>query len=175
MEPGPVSPDLPLAASVDALDHRRGEGRHQLVVYGDFECPYTAAAMASIGRLIESGANFELVFRHFPLTSIHAHAQAAAEASEAATRQGAFWEMHDLLFRNQRHLEDADLRRYAERLGLDPASFDADRLDPAIAARIERDVATGDGSGVDGTPSLFIDGARYRGPHDSADLGRALG
>jgi protein-disulfide isomerase len=83
--------------------------------------------------------------------------------------------MHDVLFRNQGHLEQADLCRYAERLGLDLTQFDSDLVDPAIATRIERDVESGERSGVDGTPSLFIDGSRYRGPRDTASLGEALG
>jgi len=166
--------NISLAAAVDSTDHTRGGGGRQLVVYGDFECPYTAEAMRSIGALLESGAVFELVFRHFPLRSIHPHAQAAAAASEAAARQGRFWEMHDALFRNQRHLESADLRGYAERLGLDLARFESDFVDPAVAARVERDVESGERSGVDGTPSLFIDGIRYRGPRDRASLAGAL-
>jgi len=166
--------DPTLATLVDEVDHARGEGPPLLVVYGDYECPYTAAAMQSIGQLLQSGAAFALVFRHFPLRSIHPHADAAAEAAEAAARQGRFWEMHDLLFRNQRHLEDADLRRYAGRLGLDLARFESDLLDPAVAARVERDIESGDRSGVDGTPSLFIDGVPYRGPRDPASLRAAL-
>jgi Na+:H+ antiporter, NhaA family len=169
-----VTVDLALAASVDSTDHTRGAGGPQLVVYGDFECPYTAAAMQSIGALLKSGAEFQLVFRHFPLRSIHPHAEAAAVTSEAAARQGRFWEMHDVLFRSQRYLESADLRRYAERLGLDLARFESDIVDPAVAARIERDIESGERSGVDGTPSLFIDGIRYRGPRDPAGLGETL-
>jgi len=164
---------LDLAAPADPADHVRGSGR-QVVVYGDFECPDTAEAMRSIGRLVESGATFELVYRNFPLSSIHPHAEAAAVASEAAARQGRFWEMHDLLFRRQRHLEDADLRRHAERLGLDPGRFKSDLVDPALAARVERDVESGGRSGVDETPSLYIDGMRYRGPLDPASLGGVL-
>ena len=163
-----------LAAPVDATDHVRGDGGPQLVVYGDFECPYTAEAMRSVGRLAASGAAFELVFRHFPLRDIHPHAEAAAAISEAAARQDRFWEMHDLLFSNQRHLEDADLRHDAERLGLDMTRIESDLVDPAIAARVDRDVESGARSGVDGTPSLFIDGMRYRGPRDPASLGGAL-
>ncbi len=163
-----------LADPVDAADHVRGGGGRQLVVYGDFECPYTAEAMRSIGGLVESGVAFELVFRHFPLRSIHPHAEAAARASEAAARQGRFWEMHDVLFRSQRHLEAADLRRYAERLGLNLTRFELGLLDPAVAARVERDVESGARSGVDGTPSLFIDGVRYHGPRDPASLGGVL-
>ena len=171
---------LDLTSPVDPTDHARGtSGGHRLVVYGDFECPYTAAAMLDIGQLLNSGASFEVVFRHFPLRSIHPHAQAAAEAAEAADRQGRFWEMHNLLFGNQlfgnqHHLEDADLRGYPERLGLDAARFEADLIDPAIATRVERDIESGTRSGVDGTPSLFIDGIRYRGPRDPASLRRAL-
>jgi Na+:H+ antiporter, NhaA family len=86
-----VTNEPALAASVDAADHVRGGGGHQLVVYGDLECPYTAEAMRSIGRLVESGVAFELAFRHFPLRSIHPHAEAAARASEAAARQRHFW------------------------------------------------------------------------------------
>ena len=165
---------LDLAAPVDAADHVRGGGGRQLVVYGDFECPYTAEAMRSIGRLLASGAVFELVFRHFPLRSIHPHAEAAAAISEAAARQDRFWEMHDLLFSTQLHLEDADLRRDAKRLGLDMTRVASDLVDPAVPARVERDVESGVRSGVDSTPSLFIDGMRYRGPRDPANLGGVL-
>jgi protein-disulfide isomerase len=169
-----MKPDL--AAAADAADHRRGgAGGPQLVVYGDFECPYTAAAMRDIGRLLEVGPAVEVVFRHFPLRSIHPHAQAAAEAAEAAARQDRFWEMHDLLFRNQLRLEPADLRRYAERLGLVLERFESDLADPAIKARVERDLESGEQSGVDGTPSLFIDGLRYRGPRDTDSLGDVIG
>jgi protein-disulfide isomerase len=165
-----------LSAPVDAADHVRGmRGGPQLVVYGDFECPYTAAAVRVIGGLLERGNAFEVVFRHFPLRSIHPHAQQASETAEAAARQDRFWEMHDLLFRNQLHLEPADLRRFAERLGLDVARFDTDLVDPAIKARIERDVETGDQSGVEGTPTLFIDGRQYQGSRDAEGLGKALG
>jgi protein-disulfide isomerase len=165
-----------MAAPVDAADHARGSsGGPQLVVYGDFECPYTAAAMRDIGRLLERGVAFEVIFRHFPLREIHPHAQAAAEAAEAAARQDRFWEMHDLLFRNQLRLEPADLRRFAERTDLDLERFESDLADPAIRARVERDVESGDAGGVDGTPSLFIDGPRYRGPRDPDSLVRALG
>jgi protein-disulfide isomerase len=169
-----MTPDL--AAPVDAADHIRGVGaRPELVVYGDFECPYTAAAMREIDHLRDRGLEFELVFRHFPLREIHANAQAAAEAAEAAARQDRFWEMHDILFRNQLHLEPDDLRRFAERLHLDIGRFETDLVDPAIRARIERDVESGFRSGVDGTPSLFLDGTRYEGPRDADNLGQALG
>jgi protein-disulfide isomerase len=167
---------LDLAVPVDADDHRRGQkGGRQLVVYGDFECPYTAAAMRDIGSLLDGDASFEVVFRHFPLRSIHPHAQAASEAAEAAACQDRFWEMHDKLFANRRQLEAADLSRYAQEIGLDLERFDADRADPAIKARIKRDVRSGLQGGVDGTPSLFIDGCRFEGNGDPASLAEALG
>jgi protein-disulfide isomerase len=141
-----------------------------VIAYADFECPFCAVLHERLTRL-----PVEVVFRHFPVRSSHPRAWPAACAAEAAARQGRFWEMHDVLFRNQGHLEPSDLRRYAERVGVDLAQFESDLLDPAIAARIERDVDSGDRSGVDGTPSLFIDGSRYRGPRDSARLGEVLG
>jgi len=164
------------AAGAVPDDHFRGvSGGHQVVVYGDFECPYTGPAMRDITRLLDAGASFELVFRHFPLRSIHPHAQAAAEAAEAAARQDRFWEVHDILFRNQARLEPGDLRRYAERVSLDLERFDSDLADPAVGARIERDLESGLRSGVDGTPALFIDGRRYHGPRDALGLSQALG
>ena len=167
---------LDLSAPVDAVDHVRGvSGGPQLVVYGDFECPYTAAAMRDIDRLLESDGAFEVVFRHFPLRSIHPHAQAAAEAAEAAARQDRFWELHDILFRNQMGLEPDDLRRFAERLGLDLDRFDSDLAGGVTKARIERDVESGAESRVAGTPSLFIDGRRYQGPRDAESLAGAMG
>src|SRR5258705_481858 len=134
---------LDLAAPVDATDHARGMGGgRQLVVYGDFECPYTAAATREIDRLLERGAAFEVVFRYFPLRSIHPHAQAAAEAAEAAARQDRFWEMHDVLFRNQMRLEPDDLRRVAQRLGPGIDRFYFDPAGGPPRGRIERGVGS---------------------------------
>jgi protein-disulfide isomerase len=164
-----------LSAPIDKTDHVRGErGGRQLVIYGDFECPYTAQATHEIARLAERGVGFEVVFRYFPLVEIHPHALAAAKAAEAAGRQDRFWEMHDLLFRNQAHLDAGDLARYATRLGLDPARFEADLTDARTVARIRRDLKSGVESGVDGTPTLFIDGRRYEGPRDVENLSVAL-
>ena len=137
--------------------------------------PVHGRAVREIGRLLERGVDFQVVFRHFPLREIHPHAQAAAVASEAAARQGRFWEMHDILFRNQLRLEPDDLHRFAKRLDLDTARFESDLVDPAVMARVERDVDSGFRSGVDGTPSLFIDGSRYEGPRDADSLAEVLG
>jgi protein-disulfide isomerase len=114
-------------------------------------------------------------FRHFPLTEIHPHALAASRAAEAAAAQGRFWEMHDLLFHRQKALEDDDLRGYAAELGLDLERFDTDRRGDAVLVRIRRDVRSGLDSGdVLGTPTLFISGSLYDGPHDPDSLAKVL-
>jgi protein-disulfide isomerase len=164
--------------AIDALvDHVRGpEAAPLLVDYGDYECPYSRQAFREIERVerrLETGVRF--VFRHFPLSEIHPHALAAAAAAEAAASQDRFWEMHDALFHGQNALEDEDLRRYAHDLGLDAARFDSDRTSEAVLARIRRDVESGVDSGeVQGTPTLFVNGSVYRGPHDAATLVEVL-
>jgi Na+:H+ antiporter, NhaA family len=161
----------------EAVDHVRGPAAEPLILeYGDYECPYSRQAFLQIERVEESrDGRVRFAFRHFPLTEIHPHARAAAAAAEAAALQGRFWEMHELLFRRQRALEDEDLRRYATELGLDLARFDRDRSGPGVRQRIERDVESGLASGqVRGTPTLFIDGLVHRGGYDAATLERAL-
>jgi hypothetical protein len=116
------------------------------------------------------GGNVRFAFRHFPLTSIHPHALAAASAAETAARQGRLWDMHEL-FHRQKALEDGDLRRYAAQLSLDVAAFDRDRASPAVLERIQRDVDSGLASGqVLGTPTLFSDGVVHRGGYDPPTL-----
>jgi formate-nitrite transporter family protein len=157
----------------ESVDHVRGAATGATVlVYGDYECPYTRAAYRSISRVeAQLGGGIRFAFRHFPLTEIHPHALAAARASEAAALQGHFWEMHDLLFAHQDALEEEDLRAYAAELGLDVARFDLDRGGAAVLERIERDVRSGEASGeVFGTPTLFIDGAVHRGGYDVHSL-----
>ena len=143
-----------------------------ILEYGDYECPYSRQAFRQIEiveRRLDGRVRF--AFRHFPLTEIHPHALAAAAAAEAAALQGRFWEMHELLFHRQKALEDADLRGYAAELGLDVARFDVDRAGEAVAARIRRDVESGEASGeVRGTPTLFVDGVVHRAAYDAATL-----
>jgi protein-disulfide isomerase len=161
----------------EAVDHVRGSAAGRLIVeYGDYECPYSRQAFREIQVVEERlGEGVRFAFRHFPLTEIHPHALASAAAAEAAARQGRFWEMHELLFHRQKALEDEDLRRYAAELGLDIARFDRDRAGPGVAARIRRDVDSGEASGeVWGTPTLFIDGVVHRGAYDAAVLLAAL-
>ena len=161
----------------ERVDHVRGEpGAALILEYGDYECPYSRQAFRSIERVErELAGGVRFAFRHFPLMQIHPHALAASAAAEAAARQGRFWEMHDLLFHRQKALEDDDLRSYANELGLDLARFDRDRTDPDVLARIERDIASGDASGVvRGTPTLFVDGVLYQGGYDPAAFIEAL-
>jgi protein-disulfide isomerase len=161
----------------ERVDHVRGSPTGRLILeYGDYECPYSREAFRQI-QLVESalGQRVRFAFRHFPLTEIHPHALAASAAAEAAALQGRFWDMHELLFHRQQALEDDDLRRYAGELGLDLDVFEEDRVGPAVLERIGRDVESGNASGeVRGTPTLFIDGAVYRGAYDAAVLMEAL-
>ena len=162
----------------EQVDHVRGEsGAAVILEYGDYECPYSRQAFRAIERAErELSGRVRFAFRHFPLTQIHAHALAASAAAEAATQQGRFWEMHELLFHRQKALEDDDLRAYASELGLDLARFDQDRAGNAVISRISRDVASGEATGlVRGTPTIFIDGVLYQDGYDPAALIEALG
>jgi protein-disulfide isomerase len=116
------------------------------------------------------GDNLRFVFRNFPLDRLHRHAFAAAAAAEAAGAQGKFWEMHDMLFENQQDLGARALRDYAETLGLDVERFMDDMNSETYAARVKHDFKTGMASGVNGTPSLFINGERYDGSRDLESL-----
>jgi protein-disulfide isomerase len=146
-----------------------------LLVYGDYECPYTRLAYRAIQQIErEAPALVRFVFRHFPLREIHPHAQHCAEAAEGAGAQGRFWELHDLLFHRQQSLADEDLLRYGAQVGLDVDRFAAELESHAHAGRVDRDVESGLASGVTGTPSIFIDGHRHTGSYEPADLRDAL-
>jgi protein-disulfide isomerase len=157
----------------DDVDHVRGEpGATVILEYGDYECPYSRMAFRSIERVEQAlSGRVRFAFRHFPLTQIHPHALAASATAEAAARQGRFWEMHELLFHRQKALEDGDLRSYAGELGLDLIRFDQDRKGDDVSARIARDVASAEATGVvRSTPTLFIDGVLHSGGYDTATL-----
>jgi hypothetical protein len=132
------------------------------VQYGDYECPYTRLSRHTVHELQrEFSDSLRFVFRHFPLEEIHPHARAAATAAEAAGAQTDFWTMHEYLFERQKALKDADLRSYAIELGLDAGRFERDRTSPEIARRIDRDLASGERSGVQGTPTFYVNGIRH--------------
>ena len=146
-----------------------------LVEYGDFECPHCGAAhpvVQEVQRVL--GDNLRFVYRHFPLTQIHAHAEHAAEASESAAAQDAFWEMHDVIFENQDAITDRDLVRYAAAIDLDAERVAQDLVAGTWATRVRRDFLSGVKSGVNGTPTFFINGTRYQGPVDPLSLLAAL-
>ena len=144
-----------------------------LVQYGDYECPYCGAAYPIIKEVqARMGERLRFVFRNFPITTSHPHAERAAEAAEAAAAQGRFWEMHDLLYENQKRLRDDDLRAYAEKLGLDIELFDAELAEHVHTARVREDFMSGVRSGVNGTPTFYIDDVRH---DDSYDLETLLG
>ena len=160
-------------AETDA-DHVRGaeRGAVTLLMYGDYECPYTRAAYRNVQRLERRfPKSLRFVFRHFPLTEIHPHAQRAAEAAEAAHTQGRFWELHDLMFKRQQALEASDLRIYAGEIGLRREPFDRELAERAHTARVERDRLSGLAAGVAGTPTLFLERRNYRGSYDARVLG----
>jgi protein-disulfide isomerase len=173
----PSDRQLTIAPLDETTDHVRGSPTGPLILeYGDYECPYSRQAFHAIEQVERQlSGNVRFAFRHFPLTSIHPHALAAAAAAEAAALQGRFWDMHELLFHQQKALEDGDLRGYAIQLGLDVAAFDGDRFSAAVADRIRRDIDSGLASGqVLGTPTLFIDGVVHRGGYDPPTLLAAL-
>jgi protein-disulfide isomerase len=171
-----VSPRLRKA--VDSDDHSAGpeDAPITLVEYGDFECPYCGQAYPIVKSIQKQlGDRIRFVFRNFPITGSHPHAEHAAEASEAAAAQNHYWEMHDTLFENQRALEDRDLLEYADKLALDTNKFRMELNSGVYAADVEEDVSTGIRSGVNGTPTFFVNGERFDGNWADADsFARAL-
>jgi Na+/H+ antiporter NhaA len=166
-----------LAAPVDPhRDHIRGpeDARVTVVEYGDFECPYCGQAEPVIRELLAGDGDVRYVWRHLPLGDVHPQAQLAAQAAEAAARQEAFWEMHDLLFDHQDALQARDLVRYAGELGLDVERFRDDLRRQTGAARVAEDVDSADLSGVSGTPTFFVNERRHYGAYDIATLSAAV-
>ena len=166
-----------LASPVDPdRDHIRGPADAVVTVveYGDFECPWTQMAAPTARELIASNTHIRYVWRHLPLHDVHPHAQLAAEAAEAAGRQGQFWQMHDLLLINQDRLELDDILSYASTLSLDLERFRADLTAHDFTARIAQDIDSADRSGVAGTPTFFINNHRHDGPQDLPTLTDAI-
>jgi Na+/H+ antiporter NhaA len=175
--PGTAEGIVDLAAPVDPdRDHIRGpeDAPITLVEYGDFDCPHCGQAEPVVRELLAGHGDVRYVWRHLPLSEVHPHAQVAAEAAEAAAAQGAFWEMHDLLFDHQDALRPPDLVRYADELGLDVERFRGDLRRHAGATRVAEDVDSADLSGVSGTPTFFINGRRHHGAYDIATLSAAV-
>jgi len=146
-----------------------------LVEYGDYECPYCGQAYPIIKQIQDYFQdNLRFVFRNFPLTQVHPHAQKAAEAAEAADTQNKFWNMHDYLYEHQQALDDRHLEKYAKIIGLNLERFNEDVKNSIHASRIREDFLSGIQSGVNGTPSFYINEIRYDGPWDFDTLIRIL-
>jgi NhaA family Na+:H+ antiporter len=162
-----------LKPPVNNQDHAQGteDAPVTFVEYGDYECPHCKQAHSIVLELQERlGDQIRYVFRNFPLTTVHPHAQLAAEAAEAAGAQGKFWEMHNTLFKNQNRLELEHLLQYAAELDLDVERFKQELEDHTYANRVREDFLSGVRSGANGTPSFFINSLRYDGPWDIESL-----
>jgi len=148
----------------EGRDHIQGpaDAPVTLIEYGDYQCPYCGAAYPIVKEVqARMGDRLRFVFRNFPITTKHPRAEAAAEAAEAASAQGKFWEMHDVLYENQERLRDEQLRGYAEQVGLDLDRFDQELADHVYAERVRDDFMGGVRSGVNGTPTFYINELRY--------------
>jgi protein-disulfide isomerase len=165
-----------LHVPVTDRDHQRGPPHASvtLVEYGDFQCPRCAQAFHVLRDLERFENDVRFVYRHFPLTEIHPLALIAAEASEAAADQGRFWGVHDTLFQNQPSLQPEELVGYARKLGLDVDAFTDDLLVLRHRDRLSEDVMGGVRSGVNGTPSLLINGELFDVPAEARLLTRAI-
>ena len=166
-----------LKPDVSEADHRAGsdDAPVTLVEYGDYECPHCGRAHLIVGQVQKAlGERLRFVFRNFPLSEMHPHAVRAAEAAEAAAAQGKFWEMHDLLYEHQNALDDGHLLQYAKRLGLDVEIFQRELVTGARSDRVKSDFRSGVRSGVNGTPTYFINGRRLDGPSDYEGLMAAI-
>jgi protein-disulfide isomerase len=156
-----------LTPPVSERDHSAGheDAPVTLVEYGDYECPYCGMAHPIVKAAQQKlGDQLRFVFRNFPLREIHPHAHHAAEAAESAAAQGKYWQMHDTIFEHQHALEDKDLLAYAASIGVDADLVAADLENETYAKRVREDFRSGVRSGVNGTPTFFINGERYNGP-----------
>ncbi|HXT02085.1 MAG TPA: DsbA family protein [Elusimicrobiota bacterium] len=161
-----MNPIATLVPPVSARDHAEGpeSAPLTLVEYGDYQCPFCSAAFPVVKRIQKRlGRDLRFVFRNFPLRHIHPFAELAAETAEAAGLLGKFWPMHDVLFKNQASLTPESLVLWARRLGLEDKELAATFGRPEIASRIKEDRMSGLRSGVNGTPTFYINGARYEG------------
>jgi protein-disulfide isomerase len=155
-----------LTPLVNSSDHIFGNPAApvELVEYGDYECPYCGRAYPVVKDIQQQlGNDIKFVFRNFPLSNIHPHAFSAAVATEVAGLQGKFWEMHDIIFENQKTLEVENIFLFAMRLGLDAERFKNDIQQKALIDKVEKDFESGIRSGVNRTPTFFINGQKFNG------------
>ena len=175
----PAAPPPPATAVSISLEGAHVKGNPKapvtLVEYADFQCPYCTRALPVINQLLTKYPNdLKYVYKHLPLVSIHKFAEPAARASVAADKQGKFWPMYDVLFANQRALDDASLKKYASDLGLDMARFEKDMADPATAAAVNKDAEEAGRIGVGGTPTFFLNGYKVPNWSDVATMEKMI-
>jgi protein-disulfide isomerase len=169
--------DERLAPTLEAIDHVRGnsDAELELVMFGDFQCPFCLGAQSILRRVRERlGERLLFAFRHLPIPEKHPLAPLAAQASEAAAAQGSFWEYHDGLFRVQPKLSRATMLEVGKELGLDLDRMGAEMDAETHAERIARDLGSAKESGATGTPTFFVNGARHYGAYDAGSLIEAL-
>jgi protein-disulfide isomerase len=164
-----------LTPEVGPDDHAHGpaDAPVTLVEYGDYECPHCGRAYRVVQQVLrELGDQVRFVFRNFPLSEVHPHAQVAAEAAESVGARGgeeAFWAMHDLIYENQDALQPDDLIEYAAAADVDPEDVANDLANGAMSDRVRRDFRSGVRSGVNGTPTFFVNGRRFEGDWGDPD------
>jgi Na+:H+ antiporter, NhaA family len=171
MTPAPLDPPLGPDDHVTGPD----DAPYELVMYGDFQCPYCVAAQSIVRRVRERlDGRLRFAFRHMPLPGLHPLAQKAAEVSEAAAAQGRFWPMHDRLYAARGRLSDAELIEHAAALGLDVDRVRAELAAGVHAQRVDRDERSARAAGVQGTPAFFVNGVLLDGAFDAGSLVSAL-
>lgn len=166
-----------LSVPVSAKDHIQGDPKAPvtLVEYGDYQCPSCGQAYPIVKRLQKHfGKRMSFVFRNFPLTQIHPYAEPAAETAEFAAAHHKFWEMHDLLYENQESLDDGLLLQLSQQLNLDPNALAEALESKQLEPRVRADFSSGVRSGVNGTPTFFINGQRHDGSYDYASMVEAI-
>ena len=160
--------DLSKTSPVTDSDHIRGNSNAKITLleYSDFQCPFCQRHLPTITQLLDQyGDDIRVVYRHFPLTSIHPQAQISAEASECAAEQGKFWEMHDMLFANQTALDVASLKKYAGQLGLNQSQFDGCVDSGKYTAKVNAQAAEAQAAGITGTPGTFVNDQLVKGAY----------
>jgi protein-disulfide isomerase len=162
---------------VGEQDHIQGnaDAPVTLVEYGDYECPHCAGAHPVVQQLqAHFGESLRFVFRNFPMSRLHPHAEAAAQTAEFAASHGKFWPMHDLLLENQPRLSHSVFAELAGRLGLAPAELATALEKYTFERRVHQDFTSGVRSGVNGTPTFFLNGERYDGAKDYQSMAAAI-
>jgi protein-disulfide isomerase len=157
---------MSLKIPVSTTDHVQGNLDADLVIveYGDYQCPYCGAAYPVLKKLLKKfSREVKFVFRNFPLSEMHEYALSAAIAAEAASLQDKFWEMHDAIYENQENLDDLYLFKLAEKIGLNMEKFKSDIQKEELNDRVDADFQGGVISGVNGTPSFYVNAKKFNG------------